>query len=184
MSTVAHLTNGDKSHTPGMDFIPTTSLPEAPCSLNVFVEIPSLGKVQVTGRGCTPSQAVSNLLGQIDLLKLQAPPPLAPPALSREERLTRLLTRWRRSALEKGQWSVIERLGTAEVLVLAGAVEPGNRDGLVTVRSQQDPQTWYDIEQQMCTCPDWEKHAKAGDNSYACKHVLAASIWTRIEVSV
>lgn len=65
-------TNGYSTHTP-VPFEPSTALPECPCSVNCFVELPGLGRVQVTGRGCTPSQSVANLLGQIDLLRMHFP---------------------------------------------------------------------------------------------------------------
>lgn len=42
---------------------------EAPCSLNAFIETPTMGRVQVTGRGLTPSQAVANLREMVAILQ-------------------------------------------------------------------------------------------------------------------
>lgn len=74
---------------------------------------------------------------------------------------------------------LVERLSKAAALVLSGAVQPGDRETLLTVRSMAEPSTWYEVEEGKCTCPDWQKHTKAGE-TYLCKHGLAALMHTRL----
>jgi hypothetical protein len=177
METV-HYTNGTRN--PEL----MTTMPEAPCSLNYFIDLPGKPRIQITGRGLTPSQAISNAQGMEDLLRLQCqpPPPPAPEPLpvTREEQVASILAKGLSKATKTQDLPLVDRLAKAAALVLAGAVEPGNRPGLVTVQSQAEPLLHYDVEDQMCTCPDWTKQARAG-HARPCKHLLAVAMWQRLE---
>ena len=147
----------------------TPALPEAACSVNLFFDVPGYGKAQATGRGLTHDEAVANLTGTIASTRAALAP--APP-LTPTQRLSRLLACWMERAWAREDEALAERLMRAAHLVRQGAVQPGNRAGLMTVRSQQGD-TWYDVEMTTCTCPDWEKHAKTATEHYYCKHLLA-----------
>lgn len=153
----------------------TLTYAEAPCSMNTHVEVPGFGRVQVTGRGVTPAEAVANLRGQVEALT-STPAPV----LSREERLAQLLTCGLTKAVAKQDWCLTEKLGKAAVLVLSGAVQPGEREGLTTVRSLTNPDTWYEVDELgQCSCPDYHHRAKEGERFW-CKHTLAAMMAQRL----
>lgn len=155
-------------------------LPEASHSVNIFFEVPGYGKAQATGRGRTAQDAAANLKSTIDATRAAlAPAPDEPPVRSRTQRLAALLACGLDKAVQRGDLGLAERLTKAATLVLSDAVQPGERADLVTVRSQAEPATWYDVQGTQCTCPDGTRHAKAGEK-YCCKHVLAALLWTRL----
>lgn len=155
-------------------------LPEASHSVNVFFDVPGYGKAQATGRGRTAQEAAQNLRATIDATReALAPHPQEPPVRSRMQRLAMVLACGLDKAVRRGDRGLTDRLTRAAMLVLSDAVQPGNREGLLTVRSMQAPETWYEVEGMQCTCPDWSKHAKAGEK-YSCKHVLAAMLYTRL----
>src|ERR1051326_9223187 len=115
--TDCHNTDADVYLAPG------TALPgEAPTSMNVYVEIPGLGRTQVTGRGQTGLDAAHQLKSGVDALQAlyAAPAPLA----SRTERLATLLACGLGKAAAKKDSALIERLSKAPALVLAGGGEP------------------------------------------------------------
>lgn len=152
----------------------TPTLSEAPCSVNTFVETSTLGRIQVTGRGTTPAEAVANLQGMVEALR---PPP--PPVRSREERLAQLLTCGLTRATAKGEWAMVEKLAHAAALVLSGAVQPGERDGVLTVRSRSNSELWYDVENGCCSCTDYMQKAKEGE-TYYCKHLVCVLMFQRL----
>ena len=159
---------------------PTATMPEAPCSVNLFFEVEGYGKAQATGRGLTPTEAAANLQGTIAATRAAlAPVPVEPPVRSMEARLSTLLACGLDKAWTKGDEGLGERLVKAARLVRSGAVQPGNREGLLTVRSSQSNDHWYEVEGSTCTCQDWTRHAQAG-GKHCCKHVLASMMWARL----
>jgi hypothetical protein len=147
---------------------------EAPCSMNTFLEVAGIGRVQITGRGCTPAEAAANLRGQVEALL-----PTPPPVQTREERLAQLLACGLSKASQKGDWNLIEKLSKAAALVLADAVQPGEREGLMTVRSRSNPLTHYEVEQEACSCKDYTCRAKEG-TPYYCMHLLSVMMVQRL----
>ena len=162
------------------------ALPEAACSVNVMFDLPGYGKAQATGRGANADEAAANLASTIAATRAAlAPVPAAvavvvePPALSNTQRVAHMLACGLDKAMARQDVALVERLSKAAALVLGGAVAPGERDGLLTVRSQAEPETWYSVEAGQCTCKDWSLHTKAGAK-FCCKHVLSAMMYTRL----
>lgn len=154
-----------------------TMLPEAPCSVNMKFAVGVTGEcAQATGRGATAQEAATNLKATVDATRAAFAPP-AP--LSREEQVGRLLACGLSKAVAKGDTQLCERLMKGALLVLAGAVEPGNRGGVMAVRSQRDSATWYEVEGRTCSCPDARRHQQ-DEARYCCKHVCAALFVTKI----
>ncbi|HEY5865106.1 MAG TPA: SWIM zinc finger family protein [Candidatus Tectomicrobia bacterium] len=153
------------------------ALPESPCSVNVFFEIEGYGRAQATGRGLTADEAASNLRETVMATKKALE---APPVVSMEARLGALITCGMQRATKKGDWALVEKLANAAAIVLSGAVEPGEREGLTAVRSQKNPETWYSVEENTCTCPAWEHAVRKGEKQ-PCKHVLAAHLSARLK---
>ena len=148
---------------------------EAPCSMNTHVEVPGLGRVQVTGRGLTPAEAAANLRGQVEALT-----PTPAPVQTREARLAQLLTCGLAKAAAKQDWALIEKLSKAAALVLSGAVQPGEREGTTAVRSLTTPLAWYTIDEDgRCSGPDAAHRAKEGE-AYYCKHNCARLLAIRL----
>ena len=145
-------------------------LAEAPCSINAHVDINGL-RVQVTGRGLTPEDAASNF--RQTLAAMQPPPVPTPKTLAAQ--VAELLACGLGKASAAQDWPLVERLSKAAALVLAGMVELGDRPGMLAVRSMANPDTWYEVEGKLCTCPDAQHHPER-----VCKHVLAAKIYERI----
>ena len=142
---------------------------EAPCAINARIDVD--GRCcQVTGRGATPEEAAANFRGLLAALQ-----PIPAPVLSRAERVGPLLACGLAKAAGAQDWALAERLAKAAVLVLSDAVEPGNRAGLVAVRSQTHPETWYEVEGKHCTCQDAQRHADR-----ACKHRLAVMMTAKL----
>lgn len=160
MFTVAELTHTSNGTTP-------TTHSEAPISLNCFVDVDGLGRVQATARGQNAREAANNLKSAVNAL--QAPP-------SRTAQVGALLAKGIDCAVHKGDMGLIDRLAKAAALVLSDAVQPGERAGLMTVRSQCEPMTWYDVEEGHCSCPDHTRHG------HLCKHLLAVSMAARITI--
>lgn len=146
-------------------------LAEAPCSINGHANINGM-TVQVTGRGFSGEEAASNFRHTLAAIQ---PVPVEPAPRTREQRLAALLTCGLGKAAAKQDWPLIERLSKAAALVLSGAVQMGDRPGLVCIRSQANPETWYEVEAGHCSCPDAQKHQER-----ACKHRLAMVLEQRL----
>lgn len=155
-------------------------LAEAPVSLNTYVDVPNLGRVQITGRGHSAREAVQHLLCATEELRAQTQP--QGPAPTPKPTLGELLACGLGKAAQAGDSALVDKLSKAAYLVLSGAVEKGSADDLRAVRSQQDAQTWYDvsISSHTCTCPSWEHAARAG-KTLPCKHVLAACMAEKMQ---
>ena len=153
-------------------------MPEATHSVNLFFEVAGYGKAQATGRGHNAADAARNLADTIRATRaaLETPPP--PP--SREERLSALLACGLRKAVAKQDYDRVCRLSKAAALVLSGAVEPTASPAVLAVRSQEHPETWYEVESGKCTCPDSQKHVRNGEK-YLCKHSLATAMVAKLE---
>src|ERR1051325_10154245 len=78
-ATLAHPTDCHNATAADVLLAPGMALGEAPCSMNAHVEIPGLGRTQVTGRGQTGLEAACQLKGGVDALQAlyAAPAPLA-----------------------------------------------------------------------------------------------------------
>jgi len=159
------------------------TFPEAACSINLLFDVPGYGKAQATGRGLTADEAVANLAGTIAATRAALAPtppvPAEPPMRTRTEHLAEMLACGLDKAMAKHDLSLVERLSKAAALVLGGAVAPGEREGMLAVRSQREPETWYSVEAGQCTCKDWSTHTTAGQK-YTCKHILASAMYTRL----
>jgi len=156
------------------------TLPEAACSVNLLFDVPGYGKAQATGRGANADEAAANLTATIAATRAAlAPVPAEPPMRTRTEQLAALLACGLDKAMAKHDLSLVERLSKAAALVLGGAVAPGEREGLLTVRSQREPELWYSVEAGQCTCKDWSTHTKAGQK-FCCQHVLASAMYLRL----
>ena len=161
-------------------------LPEAPCTMNGFVKIGrhETRDHQCTGRGTTPEEAAANFFGCIEALeagyaaratRTAAPPPLA----SRTQRLGLLLACGLEKAVGKGDWKLVERLGKAAALVLAGRVVQ-TEESIYQVRSQAEPETTaYTVAGRDCTCQDARKH-ETDETAYWCKHTCAAVLFHKL----
>ena len=64
------------------------------------------------------------------------------------------------------------RVERAAEIVLAGDVQPNGTATLV--RSQEDPDRWYQVAGDGCQCPDYV-HRQAG-RGVPCKHIIAVRI--------
>jgi len=173
--TDCHNTDADVYLAPGTAF-----LGEAPCSMNAHVEIPGLGRTQVTGRGQTGLDAAHQLKAGVDALQaLYAAQALLAP---RQQRLASLLTCGLGKAAAKQDWGLVERLSKAAALVLKGAVESTDSPTVLAVRSQTHQPGWYEVtvDSWWCTCPDWEHHTRRGE-PWLCKHGLAAALTQRLD---
>lgn len=177
MTTVAQYTPRRKGHrTPTACAPAPVALPEAACSITLRVPMPGYADhALITGRGQTGAEAAQQWQTTRDALVAV----LTPPAPTREERLTALLTKGLTCATQRQDWHLVERLSKAAALVLAAAIEPGERAGLLAVRSQREADHWYEVDGLQCSCPDFARHARNGER-YQCKHVLAALLWTRL----
>jgi hypothetical protein len=158
--------------------LPTTPpFPEAPCSVNGYFHLAGFSdRFQATGRGTSPQEAAANLRGTIAATQAALETPVV---LSREERLSALLDCGLLRAAHKGDYGLCERLKKGAALVTAGAVSPGERDGMLAVQSQSTPAHWYEVDGHACSCPDWEFHARQGKHQH-CKHVLATMLYARL----
>lgn len=155
-------------------------LPEAPASLNVYVEVPGLGRVQATGRGTSGADAARMLRESVEALRAEfAPPPLP----SRAERAAALLACGTAKALAAEDYGLLDRLSKAYVLVVRGLVEDTDTPAVKAVRSLSQPGTWYEITVPglVCTCPDYEHRHRDGDSKHLCKHSLATWMAGRLD---
>ena len=153
-------------------------LPEAACSVNGYFHVEGYtDRFQATGRGHNAEDAARNLADTIRATRaaLETPPPP-----SREVRLSALLACGLTKAVVKHDYDLVCRLSKAAALVLSGAVEAGEREGMLAVRSQEDANQYYAVDGMQCSCPDWERHARKGDKLH-CKHILATMFWRRLE---
>lgn len=152
-------------------------LPEAPVSLNCFVDLPGVGRTQVTARGASGLEAAQNLKGSVGALQDVFTPP-APP--TREARLTSLLACGTLRAIQRGDMGLVERLVKGFTLAVKGLVELTDVPHTLAVRSQTKSDTWYNAEDNgYCSCPDWAKHQ--AEPHYRCKHGVAGLFYRRVE---
>ena len=153
-------------------------LPEAAISLNGYIHVTGLTeRIQVTARGHDAAEAAQRLKAGMDAVQATFAP--APPP-TREARLAQLLTCGLQRAVAKGDMGLVERLSKAAALVLSGAVEPTDSPTVMAVRSQTEPETWYEVSGTICTCPDSQKHLRNGEK-YLCKHALSILIAQRLQ---
>lgn len=154
-----------------------TTFPEAPASINTFIERDGL-RYQVTGRGTTAAEAVAQVRALI--AELDGPAAVAvvtQPTVA--EQVGALLAKGLACAAKHNDPALAGRVSSAAWLVLSGAVEPTDCTAVLAVRSQAHPESWYEVTGQVCTCKAWEYSAKAGKPT-PCKHVLAAEMYKRL----
>ena len=173
MQTIAEYANGYKHISPLAMLPQTPVLPEAACSVNLFVEIEGHGRAQVTGRGFTPGEAADNLVQTIASVRavLAPTPPPAPP--TRTEQVAALLAKWLACAMAKGDTGLAERVMKAAALVLGDKVTLGE-DGQHRVSSLTNS-ALYVVADGACTCPDAQHHPER-----ACKHRLSTELAKRL----
>lgn len=159
------------------------ALYEAPVSLNTYLDVPGLGRVQCTGRGTTAREAVQHLLCATEELRAQTAPQ-APPAPTKPT-LGELLACGLERATARQDWALCERLAKAAVLVCSGSIEPTDCATVMAVRSATNRESWYEVTGTretgyVCTCRDWQKHHEAGEAGYTCKHGLGLALWSKL----
>lgn len=154
------------------------TFPEAPASANVFVELPGIGRVQLTARGTNGAQVVADLLAMVDVAQQAAAQRhqahlAAQLDIERHRAYTATKSAWIAKAEAKGA-SCQARVTKAFALVESGAmVQSQTIDGVWQVRSQTSDQV-YIVDGTSCTCVDGVQHPER-----ACKHRLAVEIMQR-----
>lgn len=143
------------------------AFPEAPCSVNAHVELDGL-RVQVTGRGATPAEAVAHFRGTLAALQ----PPPAPRSL--ETQVAAILATGLGKAMQAQDYPLVERLAKAAAMVIAGMVQTEDA-GVFLVQSRTHAGQHYRVEQGVCPCPDATHRPER-----ACCHKLAAAMWSRL----
>lgn len=177
MATIPQTLNGH-NHLVLQPHAPAPACPEATHSVNVFFDVDGYGKAQATGRGNSAKEAAANLLATMQETRAAlAPQPVVPQKVTIGE----LLTCGLKKATAKQDWGLVERLTKAAALVLSGAVNPGERAGMLTVQSEKTPTHWYEVDGTACSCKDYEHRHQDGDKAYYCKHGLAAMLYTRLQ---
>lgn len=140
-------------------------LPEAPCSVNGHLDLPAIGRVQVTGRGYTGEEAAENFSTTAAAMQQHYAP--------KTPTLGRILDAWlHQIGDECAKTPTIERLMEAVTLVATSRVEadpsrPNEyfvNDGplLLSVGMGEAPD---------CECASIDKR---------CRHILAAQIYAKI----
>lgn len=153
-------------------------LPEAPCSVNAYLDLPVIGRTQVTGRGQTGEEAATHFSATAQAIMQRFPRPEAPTPPT----LGELLTKWLAKAAAQGDMALAARIGEGALLYLAGLV-----DALPLTTTDCSWLAHYavtsphfadvahavalDLEQRqhVCDCP-W------GGEAAPCAHVIAARL--------
>jgi len=162
-----------------------SSFPEAQCNVSLKFCVRSLEFPEAalaTGRGRTPDEAAANLAATITATRKALAPKIDEP-VKPTTTLGNLLECGIKKAVNKGDMNLVTRLAKAAALVVSEAVQPGNRDGLWTVRSQAagNEGTWYELEplRNSCSCADQQKRLRAEQPGW-CKHLLAYAFYNRL----
>ena len=155
-----------------------TTHTEAPVSMNTFVEVDSVRRVQVTARGTDAGITARDLRQAVDAVRQEFAPAPRP---SREDRLHTLLSKALLCAHDKEDYDLMTRLSKGASLVKRDVVEMGERAGTYAVRSASNPLTWYTVEQCTCSCEDWTRHSKKGVEKWYCKHICSVVFYQRLE---
>jgi len=146
---------------------PCFPLPEAPCSINAFIELPTIGRTQITGRGCTGEEAATNFQATQKALAAR----YAQPTLT----LGHLFDLWHRKYAGH-MW--ILKTGTDALLLCAqNMVNPADTGGYIV----NDGEGIYTVtlEPNICTpfigaCPVCHQTA---DDIIPCLHIIAARMY-------
>ena len=69
------------------------------------------------------------------------------------------------------------RIDRAVALVLSGCVEEDGPGRYAVASASSHNDTWYMVQNNACTCPDFRAHASTPD--FYCKHVIATWIYRR-----
>ena len=146
----------------------TTQCAEALCTIRGNININGQS-IEITGKGMTPDEALSNWKHMVEAIQ-----PL-PTTHNRTAQIATLFSSILAKAVTSKDWSLVDRLGKAATLVLAEKIELGNRPGLLCVKSMTNPDQYYEVEEDACSCPDYR-----WNHGHACKHVLAVAIWQRL----
>ena len=145
-------------------------LPEAPCSVNAFLDLPKVGRTQITGRGYIGEEAAENFAGTLaamQALYCKAPAPT----------LGRLLDKWLAKIGDSAEKiPLIERMMEAFTLVATGRVVARPDTALVYIVGLDAAPTYVDLDPQgrplaSCAC---------GQEDGYCSHTLAAQIYHRM----
>ena len=164
-------TNG---HSKSAIIPPSPTLPEAACSVNLFFEVDGYGKAQATGRGRSASEAAANLKVTIEATRAALAP--APPA---KPTLGCLLEKGLRTAQERGDPKLAERLMKAALIVLADGFERDENGEITGVFSQANGVHLYRLDEQgRCPCPSGQTLRPMLD-----KHELAVAMAHKLQQS-
>ena len=153
-------------------------LPEAPASANVHIELPGVGRVQLTARGQNGTQVVADLLVMVHAARALAAEQQALDAAEardeqRLERLEALRQAWLPAAEARGR-GCAERLERAFEIVALDHVTPSrNHADTYTVTGHGGGP--YLVDPDGCTCPD-----SAIRKTPKCKHQMATAIWRKL----
>ena len=156
--------------------MPTVSH-EAPVSMNCFVEVEGLGRVQVTARGATGTEAARSLQASVRALVA----PTAPETDTLHSRLVALVAKGTLKALGKGDMALVERLHKALVIAVTGGVSGPDEDGIWYVASQAEANRAYTIQERRCTCPDAKRHYLNSEQHYLCKHAISQALMEKAQ---
>lgn len=144
-------------------------LPEAPCSVNAFLDLPKVGRTQITGRGYTGEEAAENFAETLSAMQARY---CAKPAPT----LGRLLDAWIDQVGDTAEkLPLIERMMVAFTLVATGRV----------VRVPETAFALYvvgiDVPLHVSLAPDGGAgDCECGQDDPRCSHTLAAQIYHRL----
>lgn len=144
-------------------------LPEAPCSVNAFLDLPKVGRTQITGRGYTGDEAAENFAETLSAMQARY---CAKPAPT----LGRLLDKWLAQIGDSTEKiDLIERIMLAFTMVATGRVArvPETAHGLYVVGIEFPTHVSLapDGGAGACECSEDDDH---------CVHTLAAQIYHRV----
>lgn len=155
-------------------------LPEAPCSVNAYLDLPVIGRTQVTGRGQTGEEAATHFSATAQAIMQRFPRPEAPAKPS----LGELLTKWLTHAAAQGDADLAARIGEGAMLYLAGLVVavPLAKDdhswlARFAVTSQHFAGTTHTVTLDL----DQRRHACDCAHTVVCAHIIAARIALKLE---
>ncbi len=150
-------------------------LPESPCSVNTFIEIEGVGRVQVTSRGFTAVDAAANLRDTIAATRQALAP--QPPTIGA------LLEAACIKAIAQQDDGLAAKAVQAALLVLRGAVTPPNVvQGVWLVQGSAELPYVVDLHDvdapggRSCNCPDWTHRNGPDKEPHACKHICATML--------
>lgn len=169
-------------------FLEDQTYPESPCSVNAFIELPSVGRTQITGRGFTGDEAALHFRETLHAMRTAFEPAPAP----KRETLGEVATRWLARAAQNHDYALVERIAKAVALVVAGCVRRTMEDDdVITDAAPVDAYHVQSLDAEKCyrvgasgniadivscTCKDFSYRSNE-QQGFLCKHGLAALLY-------